>query len=188
MPAPRTVLMITLCFTFLAGIAGVAVSHRRRVSRRSHERGQRSRFRPHARGAQAIDSGTWLAAESAVVDAVQRVSRVASTATRLLAANGDTGSVSAMTIDDNRVTVSVTITTTGRAATGTASATAVVGVDGTAALRSFVFTSTSQRLRTRAIGRSVLVAMSVVAIVVGLPAVRWSPLCSASATPRRCMA
>ncbi|HEX3090908.1 MAG TPA: LysM domain-containing protein, partial [Ilumatobacteraceae bacterium] len=32
-------------------------------------------------------------------------------------------------------------------------------------------TSTSQRLRTRAIGRSVLVAMSMVAIVVGLPAI-----------------
>ena len=88
----------------------------------------RSRFRRRAPARKQIDP-TSARIGVALVDSFAARSAVASTAARLLAVNGDTGSVSAVSIDGNRVTVSVTITTTGRPATGTASATAVVGVD-----------------------------------------------------------
>jgi hypothetical protein len=122
-----TVLMITLCFTFLAGSL---VWLSRTVDESLDDRTNASAiaFQAARAGAQAIDSDL-ARGGVAVVDAVAARVAVASTAARLLAVNGDTGSVSNVTIDSNRVTVSVTITTTGRPATGTASATAVVGVD-----------------------------------------------------------
>jgi hypothetical protein len=85
-------------------------------------------FQAARAGAQAIDP---VAARAGVasIDPLAARAAVVSTTQRLLAANGDTGSLSSLSIVSNRVTVSVTITTAGRPATGTASASAVVGVD-----------------------------------------------------------
>ena len=51
------------------------------------------------------------------------------TAARLLAANGDRGSVGAVDVDAVRVTVTVSITTSGRTVTASATATAHFGFD-----------------------------------------------------------
>jgi hypothetical protein len=122
-----TVLMITLCFTFLAGSL-VWLSRTVDQSLDDRTNATAIAFQAARSGAQAIDP---VIARSgrAVVDPVAARLAIASTTERLLAANGDTGSLSAVTIESNRVTVSVTITTTGRPATGTASAAAVTGVD-----------------------------------------------------------
>jgi hypothetical protein len=122
-----TVLMITLCFTFLSGSL-VWLSRTVDQSLDDRTNAAAIAFQAARAGAQAIDpvsarSGT------AMVDPIAARTAVASTTARLLAANGDSGALSALSIEGNRVTVSVTITTTGRAATGTASATAIVGVD-----------------------------------------------------------
>jgi hypothetical protein len=122
-----TVLMITLCFVFLAG-ALVWLS--RTVDQSLHDRANASAiaFQAARAGAQA------LAPESArtgvaVINRAAARQAIAETTSRLLKANGDTGSVAAVTFADSKVTVSVTITTTGRPATGTASATAAAGVN-----------------------------------------------------------
>ena len=122
-----TVLMITLCFVFLAGSL---VWLSRTVDQALDDRTNAAAvaFQAARAGAQEIDP-TSARAGAAVIDAIAARSAVASTAARLLAINGDTGSVSGVSIESNRVTVSVTITTTGRPATGIASATAVAGVD-----------------------------------------------------------
>ena len=122
-----TVLMITLCFVFLAGSL---VWLSRTVDQSLHDRTNAAAiaFQAARAGAQQIDP-TSARTGVALVDSLAARSAVASTAARLLSVNGDTGSVSAVSIEGNRVTVSVTITTTGRPATGTASATAVTGVD-----------------------------------------------------------
>ena len=122
-----TVLMITLCFMFLAG-ALVWLS--RTVDQSLDDRTNASAiaFQAARAGAQALDSDS-ARAGVALVDPVAARVAVATTTKRLLDANGDSGSVVAVSIDSARVTVSVTITTTGRPATGTASATAVAGVD-----------------------------------------------------------
>lgn len=120
-------LMITLCFTFLAGSL-VWLSRTVDQSLDDRTNAVAIAFQAARAGAQAIDPDS-ARSGIAVVDPVAARLAVASTTSRLLAVNGDTGSMSALTIDSHRVTVSVTITTTGRPATGTASATAVVGVD-----------------------------------------------------------
>jgi lipoprotein-anchoring transpeptidase ErfK/SrfK len=122
-----TVLMITLCFVFLAGSL---VWLSRTVDQSLDDRTNAAAIALQAAraGAQKIDPAS-ARTGVAIVDSVAATSAVASTTARLLAVNGDTGSVSAVSIERNRVTVSVTITTTGRSATGTASATAVAGVD-----------------------------------------------------------
>jgi hypothetical protein len=122
-----TVLMITLCFVLLAGSL---VWLSRTVDQSLDDRTNAAAIALQAAraGAQEIDP-TSARSGVAVVDSIAARSAVASTTARLLAANGDRGSVSAVSITGNRVTVSVTITTTGRSATGTASATAVTGVD-----------------------------------------------------------
>jgi hypothetical protein len=121
------VLMITLTFGFLAG-ALLWLS--RTVDQSLHDRSnaQAIAFQAARAGAQALDP---IAARSGVIalDASAARHAVTATANALLRANGDTGSVTAMSIDGNRVTVSVTVTTTGRPASGTASATAVAGID-----------------------------------------------------------
>jgi hypothetical protein len=122
-----TVLMITLCFTFLAGSL-VWLSRTVDQSLDDRTNAVSIAFQAARAGAQALDPVSARAGE-AIVDPVAARLAVATTTQRLLAANGDTGSLSALSIDRNRVTVSVTITTTGRPATGTASASAVVGVD-----------------------------------------------------------
>jgi len=122
-----TVLMITLCFTFLAGSL-VWLSRTVDQSLDDRTNATAVAFQAARAGAQAIDHDAARSGEAAV-DPVAARSAVAATTIRLLAVNGDTGSLSALTIIGNRVTVSVTITTTGRPATGTASAIAVVGVD-----------------------------------------------------------
>lgn len=122
-----TVLMITLCFTFLAG-ALVWLSRTVDQSLDDRTNAAAVAFQAARAGAQALDPVSARAGE-ALVDPVAARVAVATTAQRLLAVNGDTGSVAAVSIERNRVTVSVTITTSGRPATGTASASAVVGVD-----------------------------------------------------------
>lgn len=120
-------LMITLSFAFLTG--GLLWLSRT-VDQSLHDRNnaQAIAFQAARAGAQALDP---VAARAGVIaiDVSSAQTRVASTAAALLRANGDTGSVTAVSIDGNRVTVSVTVTTTGRPASGTASATAVVGID-----------------------------------------------------------
>ena len=122
-----TVLMITLCFTLLAGSL---VWLSRIVDQSLNDRANAAAiaFQAARAGAQALDVDS-ARAGVAVVDPVAANTAVASTTARLLAANGDTGSVAAVSIVGNRVTVSVTITTTGRPATGSATASARVGVD-----------------------------------------------------------
>jgi hypothetical protein len=122
-----TVMMITLCFTFLAGSL-VWLSRTVDQSLDDRTNATAIAFQSARAGAQAIDPES-ARRGLAIVDPVAARQAVASTTARLLAANGDTGTVSALSIDSNRVTVSVTITTSGRPATGTASATAVVGID-----------------------------------------------------------
>jgi hypothetical protein len=122
-----TVLMITLCFTFLAGSL-VWLSRTVDQSLDDRTNAAAIAFQAARAGAQALDVGS-ARTGVAIVDPVAARLAVASTTERLLAANGDTGSVAAVSIVSNRVTVSVTITTTGRPATGTATASAVAGVD-----------------------------------------------------------
>ncbi|MEO7369822.1 MAG: hypothetical protein ABI949_05805 [Ilumatobacteraceae bacterium] len=122
-----TVLMITLCFTFLAGSL-VWLSRTVDQSLADRTNAAAIAFQSARAGAQAIDPALARAGVASVDPVAARLA-VAATAARLLAANGDSGSVSAVSIELNRVTVSVTITTTGRPATGTASASAVAGVD-----------------------------------------------------------
>ncbi len=119
--------MITLCFAFLAGSL-VWLSQTVDQSLDDRTNAAAIAFQAARAGAQAIDP-VLARTGVAIVDPVAARSAAASTTARLLAVNGDTGTLSALSIENNRVTVSVTITTTGRPATGTASATAVVGVD-----------------------------------------------------------
>jgi hypothetical protein len=119
--------MITLCFVFLAG-ALLWLS--RTVDQSLDDRTNAAAIALQAAraGAQAIDPVS-LREGRAVVDAAAAARAATSAAQQLLAANGDTGEVGGVSVEGNRVTVSVTITTTGRPATGSASASAVVGVD-----------------------------------------------------------
>lgn len=122
-----TVLVITLCFIFLAGSL-LWLSRTVDQSLDDRTNAAAIAFQAARAGAQAIDP-VGVRSGAAVIDAVAAREAIASTTERLLAVNGDSGAVSAISIDGNRVTVSVTITTTGRPATGTASASAVAGVD-----------------------------------------------------------
>jgi hypothetical protein len=119
--------MITLCFTFLAGSL-VWLSRTVDQSLDDRTNAAAIAFQAARAGAQAIDPVSARSGAS-IVDPIAARTAVASTTARLLAANGDSGALTALSIEGNRVTVSVTITTTGRPATGTASATAIVGVD-----------------------------------------------------------
>ncbi len=122
-----TVLMITLCFTF---VTGSLVWLSRTVDQSLDDRTNAAAiaFQAARSGAQALDPSAARAGVVAV-DQVAARRAVASTAQRLLAANGDTGALTAVSIEGTRVTVTVTITTTGRPASGTGSASAVPGVD-----------------------------------------------------------
>jgi len=122
-----TVLMTTLCFVFLAG-ALLWLS--RTVDQSLDDRTNAAAIALQAAraGAQAIDPVS-LRQGHAVVDPAAAARAATSAVQQLLAANGDTGGVAGVSVDRNRVTVSVTITTSGRPATGSASASAVVGVD-----------------------------------------------------------
>jgi hypothetical protein len=121
-----TVLMITLCFAFLAGSL-VWLSRTVDQSLDDRTNAAAIAFQAARAGAQALDPSSARTGDTIIDPAAARLA-VATTTRRLLAVNGDTGSVAAVSIEANRVTVSVTITTTGRPATGTASASAVVGV------------------------------------------------------------
>lgn len=122
-----TVLMITLCFAFLTG-ALVWLSKTVDQSLDDRTNASAIAFQAARAGAQAVDPAAARAGEVIVDPIAARVAAVATT-DRLLSANGDSGSLTAMSVDGRRVTVSVTITTTGRPATGTGSASAVPGVD-----------------------------------------------------------
>ncbi len=123
-----TVLMITLCFTFLAG-ALVWLSRTVDQSLDDRTNAVAIAFQSARAGAQALDADSARVGLS-LIDPVAARLAVGTTMRRLLAVNGDSGSLAALSIVRNRITVSVTITTTGRPATGTASVTAVAGVDG----------------------------------------------------------
>ena len=123
-----TVLMITLCFTLLAG-ALVWLSRTVDQSLDDRTNAGAIAFQAARAGAQALDADSARAGVS-IIDPVAARLAVGATVRSLLKANGDTGSLAALSILSNRITVSVTITTTGRPATGTASVTAVAGVDG----------------------------------------------------------
>ncbi|MGZ4738971.1 MAG: hypothetical protein ACXVH5_03790 [Ilumatobacteraceae bacterium] len=123
-----TVLMITLCFTFLAATL-VWLSRTVDQSLDDRTNAVAIAFQAARAGAQAVDADS-ARAGVALIDPVAARLAVAETMCRLLVVNGDTGSLTALSIVDNRITVSVTITSTGRPATGTASVTAVAGVDG----------------------------------------------------------
>ena len=122
-----TVLMVTLCFTFLAGSL---LWLSRTVDQSLHDRTNAAAvaFQAARAGAQMLDADSTRAGLPTIDPLAARIA-VVSTIEHLLAANGDTGSLTALSIVNNRVTVSVTITTTGRPATGTGSARAVAGVD-----------------------------------------------------------
>ena len=122
-----TVLMITLCFSFLAGSL-LWLSRTVDQSLADRTNATAVAFQAARAGAGALDP---LAARSGavVIDPVSARRAVQATTDRLLAANGDTGSIASLSIEATRVTVSVTITTTGRPATGTASASAVAGIE-----------------------------------------------------------
>lgn len=123
-----TVLMITLCFTFLAG-ALVWLSRTVDQSLDDRTNAVAIAFQAARAGAQALDADAARVGVS-LIDPVAARQAVGTTMRSLLAVNGDSGSLTALSIVRNRITVSVTITTTGRPATGTASVTAVAGVDG----------------------------------------------------------
>lgn len=122
-----TVLMITLCFVFLAGSL---IWLSRTVDQSLYDRTNAAgvAFQAARAGAQAIDP-TSARRGLAIIDPVAARRAVAATTARLLAVNGDSGTLTAVSIESHRVTVSVTITTTGRSATGTASASSVIGVE-----------------------------------------------------------
>ncbi len=119
--------MITLCFSFLAGSL-VWLSRTVDQSLDDRTNAAAIAFQAARAGAQAIDADS-ARTGVAIIDPVAARLAVASVTESLLAANGDTGSVAAVSIEGNRVTVSVTINATGRPATGTASASAVAGID-----------------------------------------------------------
>jgi hypothetical protein len=120
--------MVTLCFTFLAG-ALVWLSRTVDQSLDDRTNAVAIAFQAARAGAQELDADSARVGVS-LIDPVAARLAVGSTMRRLLAVNGDSGSLAAMSIVRNRITVSVTITTTGRPATGTATVTAVAGVDG----------------------------------------------------------
>lgn len=122
-----TVLMITLCFSFLAGSL-VWLSRTVDQSLDDRTNAAAIAFQAARAGAQAIDTQS-ARAGVILIDQVAARRAVVSTMQQLLAANDDTGSLSSLSIEGTRVTVSVTISTTGRPATGTGSASAVAGVD-----------------------------------------------------------
>jgi hypothetical protein len=120
--------MITLCFTFLAG-ALVWLSRTVDQSLDDRTNAVAIAFQAARAGAQELDADSARMGVS-LIDPVTARQAVGTTMRRLLAVNGDSGSLAALSIVRNRITVSVTITTTGRPATGTATVTAVAGVDG----------------------------------------------------------
>lgn len=119
--------MITLCFAFLAG-AVVWLSRTVDQSLDDRTNAAAIAFQAARAGAQQVDRQAARAGAIVVDPAAARQAALTTTA-RLLSANGDTGSLTSLSIDGPRVTVSVTITTTGRPSTGTGTASAVAGVD-----------------------------------------------------------
>jgi hypothetical protein len=120
------VMMITLCFAFLTGaLVWLSRTVDQSVTDRTHAAAVA--FQAARAGAQAIDPVGARRGVIAVDPAAARLA-VAATVQRLLAANGDSGELGAVSIGERRVTVTVTITSTGRRATGTASASAVAGI------------------------------------------------------------
>jgi hypothetical protein len=118
---------VTLTFTFMAG-AFVWLSTT--VDQSVHDRGQAAAvaFQSARAAAQAIDEDA--AREGQIsLDLVRAEQAARATAVRLLASNGDTGSIVGLRIDGNRVTVTVEITTTGRSVTGSGTATAQAAFD-----------------------------------------------------------
>ena len=119
---------LTLSFVFMAG-AFIWLSAT--VDRSLHDRSQAASvaFQAARAGAPAVDPAS-VRGGAVGVDNARAAAAVRSTASRLLAANGDTGEVTEIRITGSQVTVTVVITTSGRRAVGTASAAAHAGFDG----------------------------------------------------------
>lgn len=122
-----TVAMITFMFVFMLGsllwLSGT-------VDQSLDDRTNASAvaFQAARSGAQALDPDAARRGD-VVIDETAARRAAAATVSRLLSANGDTGSMTTFAVDGTRVTVTVTIDTTGRPSTGSASATASRGFD-----------------------------------------------------------
>jgi hypothetical protein len=123
-------IVATLTLTFVL-MAGGFIWLSRTVDRSLHDRAQATAvaFQAARAGAQSVDVAASHAG-AIVLDERRAIAAATAAASRLLAANGDTGSVDSVRIDGPRVMVVVTITTSGRRAVGTSSATAHLGFDG----------------------------------------------------------
>jgi type IV secretory pathway protease TraF len=121
-----TVAVITLCFVFMTG-ALIWLSHT--VDRTLNNRADAAEVALQAAraGAQAIDITVLTQAGVLALDQGQVGPRAQQAAAQVLAQLGETGAVTAVTVDGLRVTVTVQITTTGRPVSASASATAVLG-------------------------------------------------------------
>jgi hypothetical protein len=122
-----TVAMITFMFVFMLGSL---LWLSRTVDQSLDDRTNASAvaFQAARSGAQALDPAAARRGE-VVIDEPAARRAAASTVSRLLAANGDTGRITAFAVDGSRVTITVTIDTTGRPSSGSASATASRGFD-----------------------------------------------------------
>jgi len=120
----------TLTFSFVF-MAGAFIWLSRTVDRSIHDRSQATAvaFQAARAGAQQVDAEASRRTGTVVVDADRAVAAARGTVARLLAANGDRGSVGAVDVDAVRVTVTVSITTSGRTVTASATATAHFGFD-----------------------------------------------------------
>ena len=122
-----TVLMITLCFVFMAG-ALIWLSRTVDQSLNDRTNATAVAFQAARAGAQALEPDSARTGVALINEEGARQA-VAETVDNLLKLNNDTGSVEILSINRDKITVSVTITTTGRPATGSASATARPGVN-----------------------------------------------------------
>ncbi|MFT3851481.1 MAG: hypothetical protein QM733_01865 [Ilumatobacteraceae bacterium] len=120
----------TLTFSFVF-MAGAFIWLSRTVDRSIHDRSQAAAvaFQAARAGAQQIDLEASRRSGDVVVDADLAVAAARASAARMLAANGDTGAITAVTVDGDRVTVTVAVDTSGRPMSGTATATAHFGFD-----------------------------------------------------------
>jgi hypothetical protein len=122
-----TVAMVTFMFVFMLGsLLWLSRTVDQSLDDRTNASGVA--FQAARSGAQALDTAAARRGQ-VVIDEPAARRAAASTVSRLLAANGDTGRMTAFAVDGTRVTITVTIDTTGRPSTGSASATASRGFD-----------------------------------------------------------
>ncbi len=109
---------LVFAFTFL-GLVWLARDVDRSISNRSAA--QSIAFQAARSGAQEADVAGLRAGETAPIDPVAARAAAERTARALFASYGVAGSIAGISVDGNRVTVSVTITDAGRTVTGSGS-------------------------------------------------------------------